>query len=284
MVAWRLTSVRSLARFLADQPAIAKACGFKKGKVPSYRTLCRRFPLLNSQVREWSQTILGSLIEKLKALKLKILIFDGTPCRSKCKKPKDFGARTRKSDPEARFGCYSLNGKKEWFFGYKSLIIASSEPLIVPLAWQVIPANLQEIDHFIPLVSEINWLLEKGKRYELVADSGIDSKANYDFAKKLNIRLTCPLNKRAGKLIRGQRLKRQNFYQSRLGQKLFKRRSDIERLNSQIKDLFLIDPFPVKGIKNINTYLSLVMLFYLASVYFNFKNQRNLREIKSIIA
>ena len=87
-----------------------------------------------------------------------------------------------------------------------------------------------------------------------------------------------------GNKLKGERLKRQRFYQSKLGQKLYQRREDIERLNSHLKEIFLIDPFPVKGLKNVNTYLSLVMLLYLAGIYYNYTSGRKLKEIKSLIA
>ena len=66
--------------------------------------------------------------------------------------------------------------------------------------------------------------------------------------------------------------------------KLYGRRTDIERLNGHLKELFLIDPLPIKRLKNVNTYLNLVMLSYLVCVYYNFTSQRPLREIKSLIA
>jgi len=279
MAAYRLTSVRSLARFLSEHSEVAKVCQFKNNKIPSYRTLCRRLGCLDNWILQWCRMIVTYLVDS-KILKLKILIIDGTPCKSKCRKPKEKGARTTKSDPEARFG-YQRWGK-ECFFGYKSMILCSAEPLIIPLSWQVIPANLQEVNHLIPIVSKTIWLLEKDRNYELIADSGFDAQYNYEWSKALNIRLTCPLNMR--NKPKGERLKRWKFYKSKLGQKIYQRRTDIERLNGHLKDLFLIDPFPVRRLKNVNTYLNLVMLCYLVGVYYNFTNKRNLREIKSLIA
>lgn len=279
MVAYHLTSVRSLARFLEKHPEIAQSCQFKDDKVPSYRTLCRRFGYLDNWILQWCRAIITFLVDS-KILKLKILVIDGTPCKSKCRKPRKLGAKTTKSDPEARFG-YQKWGK-ECFFGYKSMILATSEPLIIPLSWQVIPANQQEVNYLIPIVSKTTWLLEKDKDYELMADSGFDAGYNYDWCRQLNIRFTCPLNM-ANKL-KGERLKRWRFYQSQIGQKLSQRRPDIDRLNGHLKDLFLIDPFPVRRLKNVNTYLNLVMLLYLAGVYYNFTQGRKLREIKSLIA
>lgn len=238
----------------------------------------RRFGLLDNWIVEWCRIIITFLIDS-GILKPEILIIDGTPCQSKCKKPK--GDKMKKpSDPEAAFGC--TNWGKDWFFGYKSIILATSEPLIVPLSWQVIPANQQEVQYLIPVVSKATWLLEKGKDYELVGDSSFDSQSNYQWCQELNIRFTCPLNQ--SNPLKGERLKREKFYQSKLGQKLYQRRDDIERLNSHLKDIFLIDPFTVKGLKNVNTYLNLVMLLYLAGIYYNYISGRKLKEIKSLIA
>jgi hypothetical protein len=283
MVCYRLTSIRSLARFLREQPELAKICGFKDGQVPSYRTFCRRFKCLESWICQWCRIILTFLIDA-RFLKLKILVNDGTPCRSAVSEPKELGGRTRVSDPEARFGCYrhQPSKKKEWFFGYKTIILVSSEPLIVPLAWLPMPANLQEINHLIPTVSKASWLLEEEKYYELVADAGNDSQNNYEWCKKINVRLTCPLNQ--ARKPKGKRLEREKFYKSKLGQKLYKRRTDLERLNGQLKDLFLIDPLPVRGLKNVRVWISLVMLAYLACVYYNCINGRRPRAIKSLIA
>lgn len=61
-------------------------------------------------------------------------------------------------------------------------------------------------------------LSEKDKSYELLGDSSFDVEYNYEW----------------------------KFYKSKLGQKLYQRRTDIERLNEHLKDLFLIDPFPLK--------------------------------------
>jgi len=282
MVGYRLTSIRSLARFLEKHPELREICQFRQGKSPSYRTFLRRFGLLDHWVFEWCRILITFLIEA-KLLNLKILVIDGTPSRADGALPKG-GKKFKKSDPEAGFG-YTNKGKL-CFFGYKTIILATSEPLIVPLSWKVIPANHQEVNELIPLTSKAAWLFEKGKHYEMVADSGFDAQLNYDWLKGLGIRLTCPLNLRGKKDISlsKERLRRLRFYQSKLGQGFFKRRDDIERLNNHLKDLFLIDPFPIRRLKRINTYLNLVMLLYLAGLYYNFTTQRPLKEIKSLIA
>lgn len=287
MIAYRLTSVRSLARFLTEHPEIAKVCQFKDDKIPCYRTFCRRFACLDNCILQWCRIIIAFLIDN-KILNLKTLIIDATPCQSRCKKPKG-KKMNMPSDPEASFGC--SNWGKDWFFGYKSVILASSEPLVIPLAWQVIPANRQETNHLIPVISKAAWLLETGKNYDLLGDASFDSTANFDWCHQLNTRLLGPLKslgrpkKKGIKCgFKGQRLKRWNFYRSKKGKHLYQRRTDIERLNNHLKELFLIDPFPVRGLKNVSAYFSLAMLCYLAAVYYNYTKGRALREIKALIA
>ena len=59
MVAYRLTSVRSLARFLKEHPEIAKACQFKDDKIPSYKTFLRRFSYLDNWLLQWCRVKIG---------------------------------------------------------------------------------------------------------------------------------------------------------------------------------------------------------------------------------
>jgi len=82
MVPYRLTSVRSLALFLLEHPEIASVCQFKDNRIPSYRILCRRFGCLDNWILQWCRIIITFLIDS-KILKPKILIIDGTPCKSK---------------------------------------------------------------------------------------------------------------------------------------------------------------------------------------------------------
>ena len=49
MVYQRLTSLRSLERFLHQHPEVAQACGLT-ARIPSYRTFCRRFATLETPV------------------------------------------------------------------------------------------------------------------------------------------------------------------------------------------------------------------------------------------
>lgn len=277
MVCYRLTSVRSLARFLGQHSEVAALCGFQE-RTPCYRTLCRRFKTLDCWALEYCRMFITFFVDT-GLISLNTLIIDGTPAKSQCKPPK-IGKSTRLSDKEARFGFRYWG--KDCYFGYKINILCTAEPVIIPLSWIVIPANKQEVSHLIPTVSKAAWLFEKEQTYELVGDAGFDSQKNYDWCEALNIRFTCPLNKR--NKPKGKRLQRQRFYESKKGQTLYTRRTDIERLNGQLKQLFLIDPLAVKGLKNVQSYINLVILAYLASVYYNCQNGNNPRSIKSIIA
>jgi len=280
MIHYRLSSVRSLARFLPQHPEIALACGFTHDTTPSYRTLSRRFQTLDNPVMRVVKELLSRMVA-LGIVNTKIVVIDATPLRAKGNPPK--GEKSIKSsDPEARFG-FQKHGK-EVYFGYKLHLISTTAPLMIPLAWQVTPANQQEVNFFIPLSRQVMAFLPSPQ--EIVADASYDSRALFYWSKKHRMRLTTPINKgnQDWSRLKPDRLKRHNWYKSKAGQRLYQRRTDIERLNGQTKDVFWIDPLPLVRLKRISTYISLVLLAYLTGVYYNHTNGRKPRAIKSLVA
>jgi hypothetical protein len=280
MIHHNLSSVRSLARFLEQQPELAFACGFDPDTIPSYRTLSRRFKTLDNPVMQVVRELLSKMIA-LGIVNTKIVIIDATPLQAKGNLPK--GERSIKpSDPEARFG-FQKHGK-EVYFGYKLHLISTTAPLMIPLAWQVTPANQQEVNFFIPLFRQAMAFLPPPQ--EIVADASYDSRALFHWAEKHHMRLTTPINKgnQDFSRLKPDRLKRHNWYKSKRGQRLYQRRTDIERLNGQTKDVFWIDPLPLVRLKRISTYINLVLLAYLTGVYYNHTNGREPRAIKSLVA
>jgi hypothetical protein len=280
MIHHNLSSVRSLARFLEQQPELAFACGFDPETIPSYRTLSRRFKTLDNPVMQVVRELLSKMIA-LGIVNTKIVIIDATPLQAKGNLPK--GEKSIKpSDPEARFG-FQKHGK-EVYFGYKLHLISTTAPLMIPLAWQVTPANQQEVNFFIPLFRQAMAFLPPPQ--EIVADASYDSRALFHWAEKHHMRLTTPINKgnQDFSRLKPDRLKRHNWYKSKGGQRLYQRRTDIERLNGQTKDVFWIDPLPLVRLKRISTYINLVLLAYLTGVYYNHTNGREPRAIKSLVA
>lgn len=278
MIHYHIDSVRSLARFLEQHIELTLLCGFDT--IPSYRTLLRRFKTLDTPVMKMVKALLSQIVA-LGIVNTKIVVIDATPLRAKGNPPK--GEKSIKpSDPEARFG-FQKHGK-EVYFGYKLHMICTTIPLIIPLAWQVSPANQQEVNFFIPLFSQVLSFLPTPQ--EIVADTSYDSRALFHWAEQHHMRLTSPINKgnQDWNHLKPDRLKRLAWYKSKAGQKLYQRRTDIERLNGQTKDIFWIDPLPLVRLKRISTYINLVLLAYLTGVYYNYSNGRKPRAIKSLVA
>ena len=71
------------------------------------------------------------------------------------------------------------------------------------------------------------------------------------------------------------------FYQSEFGQYIYSLRSvSIEPLIEQMKDVFTIDPLPVRGFYKARSIVLLSVLMYKVMVYYNHLTGRPLKELK----
>ena len=74
------------------------------------------------------------------------------------------------------------------------------------------------------------------------------------------------------------------FYESELGQLVYSWRSkSVEPLFEQIKDVFGIDPLPVRGFDKAKTFVLLSVLVYQLTVYHNHVTGRPLRALKHML-
>lgn len=291
MVFYRLNSVRSLARFLEKNKQLRLACGFK-GKMPSYRTFTRRFKTLESPVMSFASQIVQVLV-KYRVISLRIVATDASLLEAKGKPSQKKNPGVKPSDPDAKWGW---SATKDWVFGYKlhltsAVLLKDNGQTLVPLSWEVSPANHHDTNFFLLLMKKINNLVQSCQRriqYSL-ADKGYDYEVNYQGCKQLGFRLITPVREmktRTGKPVKLSRIKRSvlRFLRTKKGKQLYYRRADTERLIGHLKDLFLIDPLPVMSLANIKPYLALINLAYLLAVLYNHLNGRSLRAIKSLVA
>jgi hypothetical protein len=282
MVYFRLTSVRSLARFICKYEHLQRICGLKD-TTPCYRTLSRRFKKLDDPIIKLSQQLIKKLVCK-KVLKLAILTVDGSLLQAKGKPQPKKRPDIKPTDKEAKWGYSKTCG---WVWGYKLHLLATVEPCIAPLNWLVTTANLQECPKFLGLLESLLGLLRSmSKRIKtILGDSGYEAMYIYNRCKTYMINFICPIKDGKKNHPRSEeRIKRLRLFKTNRIKQLFKRRADVERLYSQLKDLFTIDPLPVVGKQKVTTYLNLVSLAYLAALYYNNSNGRKLRNIKSIVA
>lgn len=283
MVYYRLNSVRSLARFILQHIELAKVCGLNH-RFPCYRTLTRRFKQLDEPILMFVNRLIRKLISK-RIIRLAILATDGSLLKAKGKEQPKKRPDIIPADKDAKWG-YSLT--RGWVWGYRLHLISTVKPCIVPLSWLITTANFQEGPHFISLARDIVELAKTtSKRIKaFLGDSAYEGKQLYQWSKKeRKINFICPIKDGKVKHPRSKERKmRLKFFKTKRIKRLFKRRADIERLFSQLKELFTIDPLPVIRLKNVATYVNLTCLAYLAAIYYNHSNGRGLRQIKSIVA
>lgn len=282
MVYFRLKSIRSLARFLISHSYWAKACGFED-QVPNYRTFSRRLSILDKPIMCFSARVI-QILARYHLISFRIISTDSSLCEA-------FGKKTHKNHPEikptdkdAQWGWSKV---RDWVFGYKlhltSTVLMAGKTL-VPLIWKITSANYHDAKLFIPLMEDVSLLAEKSTRkiHYSLGDKAYDINKNYYFCHDNKFRLVTPVRrfKHRTEITLKERCKK--FVDSPEGRKLYQRRADNERLYAQLKDLFLIDPLPVKGFQEVQSYLSIVCLAYLLGVLYNHLNGRSLRAIKSL--
>lgn len=297
MVFLKLNSVRSLSRVLASNPKMAQACGLGE-RLPSYRTLTRRFKTLESPVADFVRQLVQVLV-RYHLISLRMVSTDsslieaqGKAHQKKRKTKSKKLPETKPSDPDAAWGW---SRSRDWVFGYKihltsTVLVKERKQTLVPLVWEVSSANRHDSRFLLLLMKRVRRLADASHRrirYSL-ADKGYDSQQAYLDCQQLNLRLITSIREmknRYSKPIKLSRIKRSvlRFLKTPKGRQLYQRRADVERLFGHLKDLFLIDPLPVKRLVSVRPYLALVNLAYLLAVFYNHLNGRSLREIKSLV-
>jgi hypothetical protein len=161
-------------------------------------------------------------------------------------------------DTDARWG-YSHT--KEWVFGYKLHLSASTGSLIVSMSADVTTANIPDNQQYRSLTS----ILPDRIRY-ITADTGYDDYKLYDYSSKLGIDLVCPVE--GYESTSAHRLELMYFYESVIGQAIYNWRSiSVEPLREHIKSVFRIEPLPVRGYHRTAAVVLLTVLLYQLMVY-----------------
>ena len=283
MVAFKIDSFRGLSRFLADNYIIAKCCGLTCC-VPSYRTLSRRLAALDKPIAQAVKQIIKVLYQ-YHIISLIIVSTDSSLLEAKGKKPHKNKPKTYATDADAAWGW---SGSRDWVFGYKlhmtSTVLWRGE--IVPLSWSVTPANVHDTKPFLKLVENAQNKAHyiQGKIKFSLADKGYDYNRNYEWHDKNNMRLVTPVRRFKDRKEHPLKERTKCLVDSKQGKRLYYRRADTERLYSQLKNVYNLDPLPVIGINHVANYTSVICLAYLCGVLYNHLNGRSVRAIKSLVA
>jgi hypothetical protein len=279
----RLDSNRSLHDYLAmDYPynrRVLRVCGLTS--LPDRRTFDRRLSTISVDIKERISTM-GNLFVKERLVDPYIVTIDSTLIRAKGhlwhKSSMIKGIVPRSGiDIDARWG---FSHTKQWIFGYKLHITASTGSLIVPLSADITRADIQDNQIYPAITSS----LPQGVRY-MAADSGYDDHKLYNLSiDRRGFELVCPVSEIYNNTS-SERLQLINFYESELGRAIYSWRGiSVEPLIEHIKDIFKIDPLPVGGYQKAAGITLLSVLLYQIIVYYNCKtHKQHPRAIKHML-
>ncbi len=179
-------------------------------------------------------------------------------------------------DTDARWGFSRTKG---WVFGYKMHLACSTGSLIVPLSADFTTANITDNKMYESITSS----LPTGMVRYVVGDEGYDDHKLCDFSRYRGFLLVFPLE-RYRHTTDNNRLALLQFYQSEFGQHVYSRRSiSVEPLIEHMKDVFTIDPLPVRGFDKARSIVLISILLYQLIVYYNYLTGRPLRALKHML-
>jgi len=238
---------------------IMVACGLHC--IPDRRTFDRRFrilPIPDIISHVGTRFIAERMIHRITAMDSTIL-----SCKKSWhKKDMEQGILpTSGIDTDAMWG---FSKSKGWIFGYKLHMTCSTGSLAVPLTARVTTANVHDANMFGFLAEPLAGLVPY-----MAADSIYSSEELYESGKRdYRMILVCPIKRY--KHTSGMRLIRHYFFKSDKGQQIIRRRDAIERLFDRVKDMFRMEPLPVRGEENVSSYLLACVLVYQVAVYYKY--------------
>src|SRR5450759_2468343 len=275
----RMPSNNALHSFLSIDnqynARVMMACGLSK--VPDRRTLDRRFKAASLGVRERVDSM-GELLVREKLVDPYIVSVDSSLLKAKGhvwhKTSMEKGVVSYSGiDTGARWG---KSRSKGWVFGYKLHVVSSTGSLIVPLSADFRTAKSPDSKGYGRVTASL-----RGVRY-VDGDRGYDVDDLYQLSRERGFDLVCPIGRYEN--THPDRIELVFFYESELGQLVYSWRSkSVEPLFEQIKDVFGIDPLPVRGFDGAESVVLLSVLLYQLMVYYNRLTGRPSRALKHML-
>jgi hypothetical protein len=282
MILKRITCFKTMHGFLINNPSWALIFGFKEG-IPHRTTLARRFKALYAFVKEQIRHM-GNVLTAKRISASNMCSVDSTlhsACgniwHKKHKKINFVPPKLRNIDKDADWGKSEYKG---WVFGYKTHLVATSSfhKPAVPLYCEITPANNSDC----PTAKGIFKQFWSEKTKYLLGDKGYDDKTLRNLCQESMALLITPM--RRYEHMRPERKKCLKFYRSKAGRRRYSQRAKtIEPLFSHLKGLFNIEKLAMKGLQNVQSFLSLCIWVYQTLIYYNFVYQRPLRRLKDLV-
>ena len=250
-----------------------KRCGLTQ--IPDRRTFDRRLRTISTDIKARIAAMTNLFLSE-RMIEPYIVAIDSTLLKAKGhvwhKSSMKKGIVPRSGiDTDARWGFSHTKG---WIFGYKLHIISSTGLTIVPLAADFTTANIQDNQMYNPMTSSMTTTIPEEEICYMIGDSGYDDHKLYDLSTNRGYVLVCPVQ--MYEHTPADRLELVQFYESGLGQAIYSWRSkSIEPLIEHIKDVFRIDPLPVRGYQKAAGIVLLSVLLYQILVYYNYKTRHS---------
>jgi hypothetical protein len=276
----RIPSNNALHSFLsigrAYNARIMRVCGLDR--LPDRRTFDRRFRTISTDVKPKIDSM-GRLFVEEELIDPYIVTVDSTMLKARRgliwhKKSMEKNSVPYSGiDTDARWGKSRTKG---WVFGYKLHIACSTGRLIVPLSADFTTANVPDNKMYGRITASL-----RGVRY-VDGDEGYDDHDLYELSRERGFELVCPISRYES--TPPERLELIHFYESELGQLVYSwRLKSVEPLIEQIKDVFSIDPLPVRGFDRASSIVLLSVLLYQVTVYYNHLSGRPLKALKHML-
>jgi hypothetical protein len=256
---------------------VMKACGLDR--LPDRRTFDRRFRTISFDIKSRIDAM-GIFFVKSRLVDTYSASVDSSLLRAKGhvwhrSSMKKNVVPYSGIDTDARWGYSKTKG---WVFGYKLHIASSAGALIVPLSADFTTANIPDNKMYESITAS----MPAGMVRYVAADEGYDDHELYDFSRYRGFQLVCPI--RRYRHTKGDRLELIQFYRSELGQEIYSCRSvSVEPLIEHMKDVFGIDPLPVRGYDNARSIVLISVFLYQLMVYYNHLTSRPLRALKHML-
>lgn len=256
---------------------VMKACGLDR--LPDRRTFDRRFKTISSDIKTRIDAM-GMLFIEEKLIDSCVAAVDSSLFRAKGHVWHRSSMKRKEIprsgiDTDARWG---FSRSKGWIFGYKVHLTCSTGSLIVPLSADLTAANMPDNKMYPSITST----LPAGIIRYAVADEGYDDHKLCDCSRQRGFLLLFPLQRYEH--TGHDRLALLQLYQSEFGQQIYSLRSvSVEPLIEQLKDIFAIDPLPVRRYDMVRSMVLLCVLLYQLMVYYNHLTGRPLRALKHML-
>lgn len=278
MVVLGLPTFANLIRSLQNNPVLAVACGITSNEGIPTKFAYSRFVgklakpkyvvMVKNIMRNLTRSLYGSLPEFGKSVAI-----DSTDIKAWAN-----GAKKKTTDPNASWGAkLDTAGKKKFYFGYKLHLLVDTK-YELPVSAKVATASIHDVRMASRVLSEARFTNSKFHPDYVIADRGYSS----DEFRRLIKR-----QYQATPIIKvPKHHKKALFVETKEWQRLYNRRTAIERLNARLKCYRRLNNVTVRRIHKVTVHCFLSLIVVQAQALYSALNNQvsNVRQCVYAVA